>query len=64
MKVPAPKSATPMVPTVVQELPAGTGQREFAKIIVGSREDYERMMANRQTITDFDDMESVPDIRR
>ena len=45
-------------------MPAGTGQREFAKIIVGSREDYERMMANRQTITDFDDMESVPDIRR
>jgi len=45
-------------------MPAGTGQRDFGKIIVGSREDYERMMANRQTITDFDDMESVPDIRR
>ena len=45
-------------------MPAGTGQREFGKIVVGSREDYERMMANRQTITDFDDMEPVPDIRR
>ena len=45
-------------------MPAGTGQRDFGKIVVGSREDYERMMANRQTITDFDDMEPVPDIRR
>ena len=38
-------------------IPAGTGQREFSKLIVGSLEDYERMMANRQTITDFDEME-------
>ena len=37
-------------------IPAGTGQREFDKVVVGSREDYERMMANRQTITDFDDI--------
>ena len=39
-------------------IPAGTGQREFSKVVVGSLEDYERMMANRQTITDFDEMES------
>ena len=45
-------------------MPAGTGQREFGKIIVTCREDYERMMANRQTITDFDAMEPLPDIRR
>ena len=45
-------------------IPAGTGQREFDKIVVGSREDYERMMASRQTITDFDDMDPVEDIRR
>ena len=37
-------------------IPAGTGQRDFDKIVVGSREDYDRMMANRQTITDFDDI--------
>ncbi|MBO4443741.1 MAG: DNA-directed RNA polymerase subunit beta' [Bacteroidaceae bacterium] len=44
-------------------IPAGTGQREFEKIVVGSREDYERMMANRQTITDFDDMEAMETIK-
>ncbi|MBR5715287.1 MAG: hypothetical protein IKX59_01775, partial [Bacteroidales bacterium] len=45
-------------------MPAGTGLREYGKIIVSSREDYDRMMANRQTITDFDDMDAAPDIRR
>ena len=34
-------------------IPAGTGQREFEKIVVGSREDYERTMANRRTVIDF-----------
>ena len=34
-------------------IPAGTGQREFEKIVVGSREDYERSMANRRTVIDF-----------
>ena len=36
-------------------IPAGTGQREFEKIVVGSREDYERSMANRRTVIDFSD---------
>ncbi len=36
-------------------IPAGTGQREFEKIVVGSREDYERTMANRRTVIDFSD---------
>ena len=34
-------------------IPAGTGQREFEKIVVGSREDYERSIANRRTVIDF-----------
>ena len=34
-------------------IPAGTGQREFDKIVVGSREDYERTIANRRTVIDF-----------
>ena len=34
-------------------IPAGTGQREFEKIVVGSREDYERTIANRRTVIDF-----------
>ena len=36
-------------------IPAGTGQREFDKIVVGSREDYERTMANRRMVIDFSD---------
>ena len=36
-------------------IPAGTGQREFEKIVVGSREDYERSIANRRTVIDFSD---------
>ena len=38
-------------------IPAGTGLREFEKIIVDSREDYERMQANKRTVLDFDDNE-------
>ena len=34
-------------------IPAGTGQREFDKLIVGSREDYERMMEARKSVTDI-----------
>ena len=34
-------------------IPAGTGLREFDKIIVGSKEDYERMQANRKNVLDF-----------
>ena len=36
-------------------IPAGTGQREFNKIIVGSKEDYERIQANKRTVLDFSD---------
>ena len=36
-------------------IPAGTGQREFEKIIVGSKEEYERMQANRKNVLDFAD---------
>ena len=39
-------------------IPAGTGQREFEKIVVGSREDYERTMANRRNVIDFSDREN------
>ena len=38
-------------------IPAGTGQREFDKIVVGSREDYERMQANRRNVIDFSEKE-------
>ena len=35
-------------------IPAGTGLREFEKIIVGSKEEYERMQANKRNVLDFD----------
>ena len=34
-------------------IPAGTGQREFDKIIVGSKEEYDRMLANKKTVLDY-----------
>ncbi|MBP5499634.1 MAG: DNA-directed RNA polymerase subunit beta' [Bacteroidales bacterium] len=36
-------------------IPAGTGLRAWDKLVVGSREDYERMQANKKNIIDFDE---------
>ena len=36
-------------------IPAGTGLRQWDKIIVGSKEEYERMEANRKNVLDFVD---------
>ena len=38
-------------------IPAGTGLREFEKLVVGSKEEYERMQANRKNVLDFADDE-------
>ncbi len=38
-------------------IPAGTGQREFEKIIVGSKEEYDRILANRKTVLDYSEVE-------
>jgi len=38
-------------------IPAGTGQREFDKIIVGSKEEYDRILANRKTVLDYSEVE-------
>ncbi len=38
-------------------IPAGTGQREFDKIIVGSREEYDRILANRMNVLDYSEVE-------
>ena len=38
-------------------IPAGTGQREFDKIIVGSREEYDRILANRMNVLDYNEVE-------
>ncbi len=34
-------------------IPAGTGLREFDKIVVGSKEGYERLQANRRNVLDY-----------
>ena len=38
-------------------IPAGTGQREFEKIIVGSKEEYDRILANMKTVLDYNEVE-------
>ena len=40
-------------------IPAGTGLREFDKVVVGSKEEYERMQANRRNVLDFVDSDIV-----
>ncbi|MDR3118753.1 MAG: DNA-directed RNA polymerase subunit beta' [Mediterranea sp.] len=37
-------------------IPAGTGQREFDKIVVGSKEEYERAQANKKTVLDYNEV--------
>ena len=38
-------------------IPAGTGQREFEKIVVGSKDEYDRILANKKNILDYNDVE-------
>ncbi len=37
-------------------IPAGTGQREFEKLVVGSKEEYERILANKKNIIDYNEV--------
>ena len=38
-------------------IPAGTGQREFDKLIVGAKDDFDRFLANRRNVVDFNAMD-------
>ena len=38
-------------------IPAGTGLREFGKIVVGSKEDFDRAMANRKAVLSMEEEE-------
>ena len=38
-------------------IPDGTGQREFEKLIVGSKEEYDRILANKKTVLDYNEVE-------
>ena len=42
-------------------IPAGTGLREFEKIVVGSQEEHDRMQANRKNVIDYSDKQTVED---
>ena len=36
-------------------IPAGTGLRQWDKIVVGNKEEYDRIQANRKNVLDFSD---------
>ncbi|MCE2616965.1 DNA-directed RNA polymerase subunit beta' [Phocaeicola oris] len=38
-------------------IPAGTGQREFDKLVVGSKEEYDRILANKRNVLDYSEVE-------
>jgi DNA-directed RNA polymerase subunit beta' len=40
-------------------IPAGTGLRQWNKLVVGSKEEYERMEANKKNVLDFTDQDVV-----
>ena len=40
-------------------IPAGTGLRQWNKLVVGSKEDYERMQANKKNVLDFSNKEQA-----
>ena len=40
-------------------VPAGTGLRQWERIIVGSKEEYDRMQANRKNVIDYSEKEAA-----
>jgi DNA-directed RNA polymerase, beta' subunit len=40
-------------------VPAGTGLRQWERIIVGSKEEYDRMQANRKNVIDYSEKETA-----
>jgi DNA-directed RNA polymerase subunit beta' len=42
-------------------IPAGTGLRQWQKLVVGSKEEYERIQANKKNVLDFADNDVVSD---
>ena len=40
-------------------IPAGTGQRDFERIIVGDRDEYDRLQNSRLNVTDLSETESI-----
>ena len=42
-------------------IPAGTGLREFEKLIVGSKEEHDRVQANRRNVIDYSEKQTIDD---
>ncbi|MBR5296737.1 MAG: DNA-directed RNA polymerase subunit beta' [Parabacteroides sp.] len=38
-------------------IPAGTGQRDFDRLVVGSKDDFDRVLSNRRNVVDFNAMD-------
>ena len=39
-------------------IPAGTGQRDFEKLVVGAKDEFERIMSNRKNVVDFNEVDA------
>ncbi|MDH6305415.1 DNA-directed RNA polymerase subunit beta' [Parabacteroides sp. PF5-5] len=44
-------------------IPAGTGQRDFDKLVVGAKDEFERIYANRKNVVELNMMDKVVDKR-
>lgn len=42
-------------------IPAGTGQRDFDRLVVGAKDDFDRIMSNRRSVVDFNAMDRDDD---
>ncbi|WP_085536903.1 DNA-directed RNA polymerase subunit beta' [Massilibacteroides vaginae] len=42
-------------------IPAGTGQRDFDKLVVGAKDEFDRIMSNRRTVVDFNEVDAEID---
>ena len=45
-------------------IPAGTGLRRFEKLVVGSKEEYDRMLANKKNVLDFVDADKEVSVQK
>ena len=42
-------------------IPAGTGQRDFDKLVVGAKDEFDRIMSNRRNVVDFNEVDAEID---
>jgi DNA-directed RNA polymerase subunit beta' len=44
-------------------IPAGTGQRDYDKLVVGAKDEFERIYANRKNVVELTMMDKVSNTR-